>query len=75
MEYFKHFLLSLDGNLVSFGMIDDEIIEGNDVHMKSLLVGLITGSTKFDSIEDEKDREKHMNLLKREMYGIFERIS
>ena len=34
----------------------DEIIEGNDTHLNSLLVGLATGDTKYDYIEDPSER-------------------
>lgn len=48
VNYFKQFLYSLDGDLVSLAKILDEIIEGNGSHLNSLLVGLVTGNTKFD---------------------------
>lgn len=42
----------MDGDLVSLAKILDEIIEGSGTHIHSLLVGLATGNTKFDYIED-----------------------
>ena len=52
MNYFKQTLLAAEGDIVALATLDDEIINGGTTHLRSLLVGMITGGTKFDNLED-----------------------
>ena len=44
--------MAAEGDIVALATLDDEIINGGTTHLRSLLVGMITGGTKFDNLED-----------------------
>lgn len=62
--------------------MSDEIFADGKSHIRSLLISCITGNTKFDYLDDVPDNNKYgidvegrKNLLKREIYYIYEKIT
>ena len=52
IEDCRYLLSALNGDLVDIARISDKL-SNNDVHLRSLIASLITGETKFDSMEEE----------------------
>jgi hypothetical protein len=50
IEQASSILSASEGDLISLGKVSDEIFALDCTHMKSLIVSLITGNTKYDLI-------------------------
>ena len=83
VSYCQSFLQATAGDLVALARIDDEIIMNNNTHIRSFIASSITGQTKFDYLAEHNNKDKavlddipkYKNLLTREVYRIFEKIS
>lgn len=61
-DYSKCLLQALEGDLVSLARLDDEVLHAaiseneEQTHIRSLLASLITGTTKFDLMDESSKR-------------------
>ena len=51
MSYFSNLLLACQGDLIALAKVDDEIFNGGDTHLRSLVASLQTGTSKYDNLQ------------------------